>query len=421
MIDKTESIQLLDEHLIIQKLLDLPSGRHITYVHSKFEVWTLQKLKSLSEYIGLDLDIQSNERWNDSNFDGYFRETLSGRATNPFHLVDLKSCLENSKDQCDVKFYQLWLNKGFLYLILDGNNRKSGLIKYFNNKSNFTGGIFYSPHYKSEYTIKLGNSYTSINDFSKDCIDNQTINIILYTESTRSDLSLVFIALNSGVPLNTPEKLNSFISKSSNKIRELVDVCIESNFIAKKQIKGQALNRRTLDYFIAKLAVIDLFGINDGFNVKFDYNTMSTYYTCGSIFDQRIDEFVDRFKSFYSEFVSTLLPFFKTCKLQQIIDAFLIYRSVPDIKDRSIVWDKYIKLYEVLSTDTITKYQTNKNRVGPYTELYRNVESSFLKQRVKAMYEGGILELKYMYDIIEFETDFKSDELDQCEDEEICK
>ena len=172
--------------------------------------------------------------WKVQNRILFFQSILMNRVEGSYVLVDVKSCISRLElaGECDsetYKFFKKFLNAGFKYVILDGNNRMSFIQALFNDD-------FIIPPGKYEYvTDEVNGTITSFvvrkgkQKFSelpervREILQARQAAISLYTQITLEGMSEVFQNVNSGVPLNGQELRNAYSSLWAEYVRKIAD------------------------------------------------------------------------------------------------------------------------------------------------------------------------------------------------------
>ncbi len=229
-------------------------------IRTRPDVWGLKDMHNMSEYIYLDLSFQSVMRWKLPKLEKYLRCTLDGFATSPIVIADIDSCLEAAKgteDQFTIDYFTDLKKRGFKYVIVDGNNRKSTINWFFDdrvgmpkgNYENTLSGKVLSLFRKSQSTIK----YSELEDQQQSYVNLFPINVTIVEKISRPELSSYFDALNEGVKLNHQEIINSWYSKMAEQVR----TWSEKHYKLFKGLVKGAFNvkRRDHDEWIAFWAV----------------------------------------------------------------------------------------------------------------------------------------------------------------------
>ena len=161
--------------------------------------------------------------WEDTHKKEFIDSTLLGSAVNPIVLVDIKAALEynlQTKSSPDsVIYFQNLLDKGFIYLSIDGNNRS---ITY----KDFRNDLFKALH--KSYLYDRGSSeikkdfdkYSTMPSVLQEKYNDTQIDLKVFTEITSAECRDVFRNLNKGVPLNHQQYRQSYPSDFAQYVRD---------------------------------------------------------------------------------------------------------------------------------------------------------------------------------------------------------
>lgn len=164
----------------------------------------------------------------------FFQSILMDRVEGTYVLVDVKACISrlDMAGECDsdtYKFFKKFLNEGYKYVILDGNNRMSFLQSLFDD-------TFTIPEGKYEYitddvngaiasfTVRKGKQkFSDLRERVQEILLERQAAISLYTQITLEGMSDVFQNVNSGVPLNGQELRNAYSTLWAEYVRNIAD------------------------------------------------------------------------------------------------------------------------------------------------------------------------------------------------------
>jgi hypothetical protein len=226
---------------------------------------TTPKIKNLKSKVALDMSFNSPERWKAREKTNYVTSLVMGMAPSKIVIANIKKCMSKfNKDSPDYAYYKKWLDRGFEYIAVDGNNRTVNLSNYL------AGNI---PLMHGEYNI--GNTVFTIDSKNdtynkhpkafREYIDTNTkVAICEYTTATRADLHLLFGNINDGNKLNNQEDRNSILVPYAEFIRNLVD----KHAIALNKIQGISPERRQQDELLVALSVYSAFGYDNAIGKK---------------------------------------------------------------------------------------------------------------------------------------------------------
>jgi len=228
-----------------------------TYYEPKFYLLNNSLLRTLLESIGLDLSFQRPACWDEKKMKQYCFSLINGRAPTPIIIVNIEESLKRAIQPLDRDYFQSWLNKGFKYISLDGNNRTVTLLKFFAGEVGLPAVEM--PLGNGSVTLNSANNkWTTLpEDLLEEIVENIGINIYVFTVSTRKELSDLFTNINDGLGLNAQEKRNAKVCLFANEIRELAESSIHPlRFIFKK---GNP--RYVIDEMFVKMATFNNKGI----------------------------------------------------------------------------------------------------------------------------------------------------------------
>ena len=179
---------------------------------------------------------------------------MNEMAPNPFILADIESCLAAAKKRLkeaesenspktehhneyinqiklDIEYYEGWLSKGYKYLNLDSANRNPALGSFLDDKDGYTiqKGFYSWVVNGKPFGIPLEEN-TSWSELSADfqaSFKSSSVDITVYKNATRVDLSEIYNRVNNGVTMNSAEKRNGVVSKTSKYVRDLTTTQVD--------------------------------------------------------------------------------------------------------------------------------------------------------------------------------------------------
>lgn len=213
-----------------------------------------QSLLVFTNEVALDESFNRQGCWTDPFTEVYLKDLIVGFAPSPIIVADLKKCaelcLEGSKE---YEYFQKWIDKGYLWLAIDGNNRTVSIRKYLNNEIGIEQGEITIDGQAIEIT-KSNNSLKTHPAILKEYIDNHVMVVICeYTVSSRQAVSDLFLCVNGGIALREQEKRNAILCGMADEIRAMV-AKYKDSLTTGKIYKNNI--RYKLDELLAKLAVI---------------------------------------------------------------------------------------------------------------------------------------------------------------------
>ncbi len=253
----------------------------------KSETMTVQEFRErIVDYQESDREFQAAKsedgRWKKEDNSAYLVSVQKGSAPSMMIYADVRECLayalqkyknllsvsaDTKEVEDDIKYYQKWLEgkdkHAPVYLNIDSANRNRTIDGFFNNEKDFVlpaGEYACSiPEMKGFYRrIELPKATLWKNlpqEIQNDFMRQSEVNVTIYTNCSRSDLSLLFQCVNKSVSLNPAEKRNSVISSIATTVRDIAheketfNVLVDNGPWSKNED-----NRRQTDQFIAECA-----------------------------------------------------------------------------------------------------------------------------------------------------------------------
>jgi hypothetical protein len=268
-------------------------------INSDFVPLELIKFKDISDKVCCDLAFQANEftRWSDEQRTAFVTSFITNKAPSPLIFADIAACLEHAirtEKVADIEYYLRWKQLGD-YMNLDGNNRVICIRDFINDKVSITPGNYYLDG--NFYKIIEGKNDT-ISTMPKVMFrrfEMAILNIVVYTDASREELSDLFGNVNEGSPLNNPEKRNARTSDIASMVRGLAK--LSRSFFAHEDTKwfsASQVNRRGIDDFIASLCFIYFNGLEKTIGAV----SLMDMYRVGSNEDLNGKNFEGSFKNF---------------------------------------------------------------------------------------------------------------------------
>jgi len=240
----------------------------------------------------LEESFQSHVRWGDSEKQSYIESIIEGCAITSILLGDLIS-LRNSireefgKDHEDYEYYDEQIEKGFKFIIIDGNNRDNTISDFYQDKFPLkeTNSVhkYEAPGFGN--IDKTNNKYSTLTSVNRRYLNNQEIPTQIILSGTRNDLAKLFKAVNNGKPLNNQEIRQAKPCKFADNVRR-VERKNRKGFTNKviKRVNGKKVverkplfdptrNRRDTDEFVVKVSNLVANGLN-----KIDKKTLDAAY-----------------------------------------------------------------------------------------------------------------------------------------------
>ena len=141
-------------------------------LNQKWRVETTTYLNLIEKFdgeIGLDDSFNvgslTEGRWESRKAIGFIRSVIRGIAMQDIYLVDLQSCLDNSVEGSeDWEYFKKWLDAGYKWLAVDGNNRTITCRNFFNDNIKIPSGEKFEVEVcgqKAKFKIKKGQNVWS--------------------------------------------------------------------------------------------------------------------------------------------------------------------------------------------------------------------------------------------------------------------
>ena len=172
--------------------------------------------------------------WKSEDRKKFFQSILMNRVEGTYVLVDVKSCISRleTAGECDsdtYKFFKKFLNEGYKYVILDGNNRMCFIQSLFDDTYTIPEGKYEYITDELNGTIasfivrKGKQKFSDLPERVREILEERQAAISLYTQITLEGMSEVFQNVNSGVPLNGQELRNAYSSLWAEYVRKIAD------------------------------------------------------------------------------------------------------------------------------------------------------------------------------------------------------
>ena len=172
--------------------------------------------------------------WKAEDRKKFFQSILMNRVEGTYVLVDVKSCINRleTAGECDsdtYKFFKKFLNDGYKYVILDGNNRMSFIQSLFDDTYTIPEGKY---EYITDelngtivsFIVRKGKQrFSDLPERVREILETRQAAISLYTQITLGGMSEVFQNVNSGVPLNGQELRNAYSTPWAEYVRNGAD------------------------------------------------------------------------------------------------------------------------------------------------------------------------------------------------------
>ena len=167
-----------------------------------------------SQKIEIDPAMQRRIAWVKKDVELFVQALLDDDSPMPIVVADVRQCLQTARDNSNsgsINYFKEWDSKGVYYLSIDGQNRTHAIRAFMNDTMRLTltyGGKIYENILYSELPLEIRQE-----------LDSRTILVYYLTDKSRGELHTTFKRINSGVPLNQCEKINSLPSNVADIVR----------------------------------------------------------------------------------------------------------------------------------------------------------------------------------------------------------
>ena len=253
---------------------DLKIFKRQESIHFSVAIETLKE--KLLPYMKADVVFQAGrfKRWTPELQSEYIGSIITGEAPSDIVVSDNEACMAFWEDlsKSDWEYYKAWLmgeNDGqrIKFLIVDGHNRKVTIEEFLAGKVIIPSGYYDITYvtkdaegYDEEMTFRgkidaSNNTYLTMPEALRRIFLKLPVTITSYTNSSRDELSDLFIQINSGKVLNEAERRNA---KTSNVAATARNAATEyghllTNDKFRKWIKEDQVNRRAVDAYFARM------------------------------------------------------------------------------------------------------------------------------------------------------------------------
>ena len=341
-------------------------------------------------------NFQRPESWGKDDFKKYLNSVLMDRLEGSIVVVDIDSCIHRlSQVAPDDRALPLFLSlkeKGRKYIVLDGNNRLSFLIRLVNGEYTIPEGEYAyirDPQDTSVSTFRVKRGKDKFSDLPpvvQDVILGRAIIISEYSQIGYDGLSEVFLNTNSGVFPNGQEIRNSFNSPWADYVRALrseIAVLLGMMFTNfKKRYCGDEWIAQTLDFC---LQAVDE-NMSEEFNIDVQFNSVSSS-TMNSLYRSTFLSSNDQV--FYRDTFVKLMDY-----INQMIDESDDATKVKAIKRKTTAQNLFFMMTRGIETyDQVCEaqklmeeeYTSNRQIIDDIT--FKNSCEGFRKVNVQIRYE----------------------------------
>jgi len=341
-------------------------------------------------------NFQRPESWGKDDFKKYLNSVLMDRLEGSIVVVDIDSCIHRlSQVAPDDRALPLFLSlkeKGRKYIVLDGNNRLSFLIRLVNGEYTIPEGEYAyirDPQDTSVSTFRVKRGKDKFSDLPpvvQDVILGRRVVISEYSQIGYDGLSEVFLNTNSGVFPNGQEIRNSFNSPWADYVRALrseIAVLLGMMFTNfKKRYCGDEWIAQTLDFC---LQAVDE-NMSEEFNIDVQFNSVSSS-TMNSLY--RSTFLSPKDQVFYRDTFVKLMDY-----VSQMIDEADDATKVKSIKRKTTAQNLFFMMTRGIETYDQAceaqklmeeEYTSNRQIIDDIT--FKNSCEGFRKVNVQIRYE----------------------------------
>lgn len=231
-------------------------------------------------------NFQRPESWKKEDFKKYLNSILMDRLEGTIVLVDIESCIhrleEVAPDDRALPLFRYLSLKGNKYIVLDGNNRLSFMIRLINDEYTIPEGEYCyirdpQDSSVSTFRVKRGkDKFSNLPPVVQNVITSRLVVISEYSQIGYDGLSEVFLNCNSGVYPNGQEIRNSFNSPWADYVRALrSEVAVLLGYMFsdfRKRYVGDEWISQTLDFVLNSIDET----MTENFDVDIQYSSVTS-------------------------------------------------------------------------------------------------------------------------------------------------
>ena len=252
------------------------------------------KLESESGIIQLCPEFQSNFRWIQSDMQKYVASIIDGQALTPIILGDIEKLMHSVRDNTSggvnhpsYKFYKKLLDKGYVFIVIDGNNRTTTIGEFYKDEFPlFESNAYEYQHPEFGNITKGSKHYSVLSSDLREHIDTMRIQVTVVTTGTLEDLGRDFIKVNTQIGLNDQEMRQASVCEFGEKVRNLAkkyDKIFRKKITAKVKGKEKVIEAALFtDKFIGRRKVEELIvtvsNLLTNGTIKVDKDTLDACY-----------------------------------------------------------------------------------------------------------------------------------------------
>ena len=231
-------------------------------------------------------NFQRPESWKKEDFKKYLNSILMDRLEGTIVVVNIESCIhrleEVAPDDRALSLFRFLKEKGRNYIVLDGNNRLSFMIRLINDEYTIPEGEYCyirDPQDSSVSTFRVKRGKDKFSDLPpviQDVITGRLVVISEYSQIGYDGLSEVFLNCNSGVYPNGQEIRNSFNSPWADYVRALrAEIAVLLGFMFtdfRKRYCGDEWIAQSLDFVLNSVDET----MSENFDIDVQYNSVTS-------------------------------------------------------------------------------------------------------------------------------------------------
>jgi len=314
-----------------------------------------------------DRSFQRRVCWPDDKIRRFILSVNKNRTPYPIVVADIKSGIFNSTEALDensLNYYETIKSKGYEWISLDGIQRSTALMKFFNDEITVSGDFIDADGKKVQVTNKY---FSRLPQRLQDKFNDVEIEVKVMEDLLRDELKDFFININDGEALNPQEIRNAYPTAISKFIRELSEHAItKDTWIKISGLKQSGINRSLDSELLLKAFMVT----HQDENYSPNRTSMDAFYQlgCGKTTINEYRQSVrDRFKSIMSivrdlcDQQTIHIGKGKIPQRQWWATVFL----AAYVYDKNLQIDNYAKVYEeiyLLEKDLIAQSKTKQGK-----------------------------------------------------------
>jgi|TARA_R110000824_G_scaffold342506_2_gene528918 hypothetical protein len=263
-------------------------------VESKLDTYTaaefLREIENNPKYVMADLAFQTSKftRWTTKEGISFITSMMRNMAPSKFIFCDVEACYNYAKKMnnlLDMIYFEGWMKDGVRFLNIDSNNRVINILKFARGEFGIEAGKWQAAN--GVYTVDTGKNdgYALMHANLREMFDNAKIDIEVYKNCNREEISDLFKLVNDGQPLNRPEKRNAVVTVVADIVRDLTNKFMGTFMHPDtKWFSNKDQIRRKIDEFVAHCMwdYYDTMNNIRGFSKSSNDNALDLMYADGS-------------------------------------------------------------------------------------------------------------------------------------------